>query len=93
MVMKNLFRRFRAWRERRQQKNREWWKRKRAKGIFRYVLWFTVTFGGLMIIVSSLIDYWDYHKLRVQRFTIIYYPVFGILIGLIAWWANERKYH
>jgi UDP-N-acetylmuramyl pentapeptide phosphotransferase/UDP-N-acetylglucosamine-1-phosphate transferase len=92
MVMKELFVRFMAWCA---QKRRAWWERKRAKGMFRYVLWVTYMFGGWMIVVSALFDYREYHNLRFDRllFPIIVYPIAGFFIGLIGWLDNERKYN
>jgi len=62
--------------------------------MFRYLLWVTVTFGGLMIVVSALFDYWNYHNFRFERllFPLVVYPIAGFFIGLFGWLDNERKY-
>lgn len=90
--MKELFVRFMAWCARRR---RAWWERKRAKGMFRYVLWVTVMFGGWMIVCTSLIDYHRYHDFRLERlvFPTVFYPIVGFFAGIIGWLDNERKYN
>ena len=47
-----------------------------------------------MLVGTTLGDYYfegDFHFGKLL-FKAIYYPIVGFIIGLIAWWDNERKY-
>lgn len=93
--MKSLWTAWQAWFERRRQKRHEWWERKRAGGKLRYVLWFTMIWSGAMIVALSLPDYFLDRKLDTGAlwFTVIYFLVSGVVLGLWAWSTNEKNYH
>ena len=91
--MNNLWAKYQAWLKRREHRTLEDWKRKRAKGKNRYVLWVMFIWSGLMLVVLSLSDYFD-GSFRIDRL-VIKIPIYllgGYVLGLFAWWLNERNY-
>lgn len=92
--MKNLWKAYRVWEERRWRKNIPWWERKRAKGEARYVLETTLTWGGLMVILSTSYDYFiehDFSYFKLLISLLLYFAAGGAL-GLGTWRDNERRY-
>jgi cell division protein FtsW (lipid II flippase) len=92
--MRNLWKTYLAWLERMKQKRLGWWERKRAKGAVRVVLSATLMWSSLMIVSTSLADYYLDGYVRFDRLHIkvIAYLIGGFFVGLVGWWSNERDY-
>lgn len=67
--------------------------RKRVQGKTKYILWVTFTWGGVMILMMSALDYYD-GTLRMDRvpYQIPMYLFGGYIVGLLSWKDNERRY-
>jgi polyferredoxin len=71
------------------------WERTRGKGRAKFVAWFTLWLGTMMVVGWSL----AYHYLTGVPFSargllaiaLIWYT-YGILMGLFLWTVSERKY-
>jgi hypothetical protein len=91
----NLLRKYPEWEERRWlRRNLEWWERKRAKGRKRFVRGFVLLWGTLMIVGTSLTDYFVDDKFSTGGLIIgipLYY-LGGYFVGVVAWQSNEKRY-
>ena len=72
------------------------WERTRAKGFWRFVLlYWVLLFGGFMIVVTSIFDYFSGpYGLRLERLK-IRVPIWlitGFVTGVIVWFYAEYKY-
>ena len=91
--MKNLWKAYLAWTKRREQKQFERWRKTRAKGKARFVLTTALWWGGLMIALYCLTDYYDgVFRVKKLPFRIIFFLIGGLILGLVMWWTNEATY-
>jgi hypothetical protein len=90
--MKNLWKTYLPWLERRRQRQLESWQHKRAKGKARYILWVTIMWGGWMVIATSLASYFFDGSFQIRLSEIIIFSTGGFFLALLTWFDNEINY-
>jgi uncharacterized membrane-anchored protein len=76
------------------QKQKEKWERTRSKGMWRFVLLYgVVLFGGLMIVVNSVLNMMlrTFGNINLFYTVLIYLPS-GFVFGLAVWLVGEYMY-
>lgn len=81
------------------------WEIRRSKGMVRYIalwglLYYGLTFFLIWTFLVPFVDsnftfdfvYKDTFSTRIIAFTIVF-SLFGLLLGYLQWWQNERKYN
>lgn len=93
-AMKNLRKKYQAWRERKRLKHLAWWGRKRKIGKPLFVLWAAITWAGWMIVYMTLAEYYIKSSVRAEGIFIklIGYSLGGFFLALFTWHDNERAY-
>lgn len=93
-VMKNLWQKYQAWRERKRHKRLAWWGRKREMGKPLFVLWTTIVWAGWMSAYMTLAEYYIKGSIRSEGIFIklIVYSIGGFFLALFTWHDNERAY-
>jgi hypothetical protein len=94
MKMRNPWKVYREWDERRWRRHMKRWERKRAKGKERYTWWVAAVWGGSLILFSTLWDFFSEDRFDVVTLVIKipFYLAGGYLLGLYAWSSNEGRY-
>ena len=93
MTLGNPWKKYQAWENRRWRKHVQWWERKRSKGRSNFVGWAALTWGGFMILSTSLLEYLD--NSFNPLFLIIKVPIYligGYIVGSIGWSSHENRY-
>jgi hypothetical protein len=94
--MKDLYKRFQAWRGRRHLERVARWEQTRAKGKTRVVIRTWIIFSASYILFTSLYDYsfsgTNYFSGHVQPLKIVSFIVAGLIVGLVEWWVREGEY-
>jgi hypothetical protein len=76
-------------------KQRTKWERTRAKGMRRFVLLNTVIMCAVMLISTSVFDYFfSFYGVRAKDlyFKVPIYAVSGLIFGLAMWFIAEYNY-
>ena len=88
--MKSLIKRFEAWRYRRYLDRVARWEHTRVKGKVRFVIRVSLIWGGVMVLFTSLFDYYLNGSIQISK--IIYFSIVGPVVGLVSWWAAEGEF-
>ena len=94
--MNDLYKRFRAWRDRQPLQRVARWEHTRAKGKTRVVIRTWIIFSASYILFTSLYDYifsgTNYFSGHVQPLKVLFFIVGGLIVGLVDWWVREGEY-
>lgn len=66
------------------------WEKTRGKGLFRFLIWFSIIIGIALTISNLLFDYyWDGVW---QTDKIAFYLIIGVIVGWIIYKSSENSY-